>query len=52
MRKNTFKKKPSVRDGDEEAIELLSKGGEVMEVAMKTGLSFERVKALKMRMND
>ena len=52
MRRNVSRKKPDEREGDAEAIELLNSGMTIMEVVIKTGLSFEHVKDLNSRLEE
>ena len=52
MRKGASRKRIDAREGDEKAIELLKEGKDPMSVALETGLSFERVKSLKSRLDD
>ena len=52
MRRNVSRKKPDEREGDAEAIEMLNSGMTIMEVVIKTGLSFEHVKDLNSRLEE
>ena len=52
LRKNVSRKKSDFRKEDEEAIRLLESGEDPVSVSLKTGISFERAKNLKNRLNN